>query len=139
MKILIVEDDHIAASLMCALLDKYGECSTVGTGPDGVKAFEAAWEEGAPFLLLILDLMLPEMDGHEVLRTIRKLEDEYNLEDWERIKVIITSALTDEENFLKAHSSGSEWYLTKPIERAQLESVLAEFGFSPKGQKQPEQ
>lgn len=136
MKVLIVEDDPVAANLMAALLEKYGECSVAGTGTEAVTAFENAWEEGVPFHVMFLDLMLPEMDGHEVLRKIRELENEYNLESEEKLKVIITSALTDEENFLKAHITGSEWYLTKPIGRAELDSVLAELGYSPKERKQ---
>ncbi len=128
MKVLIVEDDSIAASLMARMLGRYGECSIAGSGTDAISQFENAWEEGVPFQVLFLDLMLPEIDGHEVLRRIRKLEDEYNLDSEERLKVIITSALTDEENFLKAHMTGSEWYLAKPVGRAELESVLSELG-----------
>ena len=131
MRILIAEDDQIAGRLLAMLLEPYGDCVIAPDGVRAVREFEKAWEEGNPFGLICLDIMLPEVDGYEVLKSVREFEISYHLADNEKARIIMTTALNDEESFLKAHARGSEWYMTKPIERAQLQKVLNELGVPP--------
>lgn len=128
MRILLAEDDGITRRLLSAMLSAYGKCDGVVDGKSAVEAFEQAWEDGDPYQLVCLDIMMPELNGHEVLQSIREFENRYNLKDDERAFIIMMTALGDEENFLQAHMAGSEWYLTKPIERQSLDELMTELG-----------
>lgn len=102
-KILIVEDEkHIAEGLMLNLsLQGY----EVDIAFDGVAAL-AKWKEWRPHLI-VLDVMLPGIDGFSVLRNIR-LEDE-------RLPILILSAKGDSTDRIKGLHYGVDDYLTKPF------------------------
>lgn len=102
-KILIVEDEkHIAEGLMLNLsLQGY----EVDIAFDGVSAL-SKWKEWRPHLI-VLDVMLPGIDGFSVLRNIR-LEDE-------RLPILILSAKGDSTDRIKGLHYGVDDYLTKPF------------------------
>lgn len=102
-RILIVEDeDHIAEGLKLNLkLKGY----TVRIAPDGIAALQE-WIEWRPDLI-VLDIMLPGIDGLSVLRKIR-LEDRH-------IPILILSAKGDPEDKIEGFSHGVDDYLSKPF------------------------
>ena len=102
-RVLVVEDeDHIAEGLKLNLeLKGY----TVRIAPDGIAALHD-WKEWQPDLI-VLDIMLPGIDGLSVLRNIR-LEDR-------RIPILILSAKSDSEDKVKGFSHGVDDYLSKPF------------------------
>lgn len=102
-KILIVEDDaHIAEGMKLNLsLQGY----TVFIAPDGPSGLQQ-WKELNPDLI-VLDIMLPHIDGISVLRSIR-LEDE-------RIPILIVSAKGETDDKIKGLSYGVDDYLAKPF------------------------
>ena len=57
-----------------------------------------ALEDGEPYDPACLDIMMPVMDGYQVLRSIRDLEADHGIPEEEQVKVIMTTALNDEEN-----------------------------------------
>jgi len=100
---LVVEDeDHIAEGLQLNLELKG---HTVRIAPDGIAALQD-WKEWRPDLI-VLDIMLPGIDGLSVLRNIR-LEDK-------RIPILILSAKSDSEDKVKGFSHGVDDYLSKPF------------------------
>lgn len=102
-RILVVEDEaHLAEGLKLNLtLEGY----EVKIAPDGSSALRM-WKEWQPDLI-VLDLMLPQIDGLSVLRNIR-LEDE-------RVPILILSARGDCEDRVKGFSFGVDDYLAKPF------------------------
>ena len=136
-RILVAEDDHVSQLVIMAMLKPYGQVEAADNGIIAVNKFQAAWEQEDPFELVCLDLMMPEMGGQEALRLIREFETINEIPAQVQAKIVITTALSDQENFIAAIKNGSEWYLNKPIERQKLDDVLAEFGFTraQKGQK----
>ena len=121
MRILIVEDDFVGRKVMQRLLREYGECDVAVDGVEAINAFELAWEAGAPYDLLFLDIMMPNMSGLDALKLIRTKEKERGVPS---AKVIMTSALDDVKNVTQSFfQGGATAYLVKPIER---EKVLAE-------------
>ena len=76
MKILLAEDDFVTRKFMASFLSKYGECDVTVDGMEAVDAFMLALEEGEPYDLVCLDIMMPVMDGYQALMGIRKLEKE---------------------------------------------------------------
>lgn len=115
MKILIVDDDKASREYLLKVLSKHGTCDIVINGIEAVDAFLLAHEESCPYDLIFLDLMLPLLDGEDVLSAIRKVEYEKKIEPLKRVKVIITSALNDRDLITKLDNYGFDEYFLKPI------------------------
>jgi len=128
MKILIVEDDFTSRILIEKYLSGCGSTDSVGDGEAAVEAFQRAVEKDEPYDLVCLDIMLPKMDGQEVLKRIRGLESEYNMTGSRASKIIMTTALGDPRNIITAFHEQCEGYLTKPIEKKRLIEEITKLG-----------
>lgn len=128
MKILIVEDDLTSRTLLNRLLEDYGSCDTAIDGEDAMKAFGIALEKGERYTLICLDIMMPGMDGHATLEQIRRMEADEGIEGLDGAKVIMTTALDDSKNVLRAFRSQCEGYLVKPIDQKRLAEKLESLG-----------
>ena len=132
MRILIAEDDTLSRNLLHKLLAPYGECKVATNGLEAIEAYKEAYAEKRPYGLICLDIMMPRMDGHEVLHRIRQLEDKNRVEDKYRAKVVMITALADRKNVTLAAFGKCEGYLVKPIGKTSLSEKLEELGFLPK-------
>src|SRR5574344_1657626 len=113
--ILIVDDVPTNVILVQAILKKEGyNLLTTDSGP---KALRIA-DEKVPNLIL-LDIMMPGMDGYEVLQRLK------NNPKTNEIPVIIMSALSDMQSIVKGYQLGAVEYVTKPF---QLEELLIRVG-----------
>ncbi|HOO31986.1 MAG TPA: response regulator [Thermotogota bacterium] len=111
MKCLIVEDDPITTKLLMAVFEEYGECDHIDNGIDGLDMVIKANAGGDPYDLVTLDIMMPKMDGHDVLARVKRLRNN------KAPKVIMITALGDKKNIQKSYVRGCDGYLIKPIER----------------------
>lgn len=128
MKILIVEDDFTSRLLLQKILSSYGECHIAVNGKEAMDAFGLALSEGHPYHLICLDIMMPEMDGMEVLSTIRSMEEENGVNSSAGVKIIMTTALGDPKNVVGAFKSLCDAYLVKPVNKSKLLDYLRSFG-----------
>ena len=128
MKILLAEDDFVTRKFMTGFLSKYGECDVTVDGSESVDAFMMALEDDEPYDLVCLDIMMPVMDGYQALMGIRNLEKERNIPADKAAKVIMTTALNDEQNVKMAFELGCTVYSGKPIDQDKFEQVLKKFG-----------
>ncbi len=128
MKCLIVEDDYAAQQLLAILLSDFSDCTLAPDGCEGVHLFTAALDEGDPFDLVCLDIMMPKQDGHETLKQIRQIESERGIMGLDGVKVIMTTALHDSQNIFSAFRQGCESYLIKPIRRSSLLQEMEKLG-----------
>ena len=112
--VLIVDDNKITLKL----LRKYLEASgfAVREAQDGIDCLEKV-DAGIPDAI-VLDVMMPRMDGYE---TVRRLKDH---SDTRNIPVIIVTALNDVANQIKSIESGADDFLSKPIEEKLLISKV---------------
>ena len=124
MKILLAEDDFVTRKFMVNFLSKYGECDVTVDGMEAVDAFMMALEDGEPYDLVCLDIMMPVMDGYQALVGIRNLEKERGISEDNAVKVIMTTALNEERNVNMAFELGCTVYSGKPIDQAKFEQVL---------------
>lgn len=124
MKILLAEDDFATRKYMVNMLMKYGECDVAVDGIEAIDAFVMALEDGAPYDLICLDIMMPLMDGYQALASIRKLEEEQHISADKAVKVIITTALKEQRNVKMAYELGCSVYSGKPIEPETFEAEL---------------
>ncbi len=104
--VLVVEDDEDIAHLLCYSLRK--NRVPVAVAHDGMTAFAIA-EQLRPALIL-LDVMLPSLDGHEVCRLIRSHPDR----DLAGTPVVMLSALGTPEDIEKGMGLGANAYFAKP-------------------------
>ncbi len=124
MRILLAEDDFASRKFMDKYLSKYGDCEVTVDGEEAVDAFMMALEEGEPYDLICLDIMMPVLDGYQVLKAIRDIEAERGIKKEHRVKVIMTTALNEERNVKMAFELGCEAYSGKPIDEKKFEKVL---------------
>lgn len=128
MKILLAEDDFASRKFMDSHLSQYGECDVTVDGEEAVDAFMMALEDGSPYDLVCLDVMMPVLDGYQVLKAIRDIETQKGISKEERVKVIMTTALNDERNVKMAFELGCEAYSGKPIDVGKFDKVLQKLG-----------
>ena len=127
MKVLIAEDDFASRKFMLRFFEKYGECDVTVDGKEAVEAYKMAIECGEPYDLICLDIMMPEMDGHQALRAIRKIEEESGVAEDERVKIVMTTALSETRHVTKAFENGCTAYAGKPINLDKLEGMVKKF------------
>nr|WP_320009696.1 response regulator [uncultured Desulfobulbus sp.] len=128
MKTLIVEDDFTSRLLLQELLKGFGPTHIAVNGKEAVQAFQMSLEAKAPYDLICLDIMMPEMNGQDALKNIRALEEEQNIFSTQGTKIIMTTSLDDPQNVLEAFSGLCDAYLVKPIDKASLLKRLDELG-----------
>ncbi len=102
--VLLIDDNR---EVLSVLVKAFEENYRVTEIADAREAVELAKKGG--FDVVITDLMMPDFDGHDVLKALK--EDKRTRD----IKVVVFSALTSEEDMLKAFDEGADAYLTKPI------------------------
>jgi len=106
-KILVIDDEPSITNLVTAYLQSEGyEYHTASDGPSGLKAALSLKPD-----LVVLDIMLPGMDGIEVLTQLRRESDAY---------VILLTARTEEIDKIIGLSIGADDYLTKPFSPREL-------------------
>lgn len=118
LRILVAEDHPTNALIVCRMLEKMGH--TVNHQVDGKKAVEAFQAEGAD--LILMDLQMPVMGGHEACRAIRALPD------GKEIPILALTAHATSEERQRSRDSGMDDHLTKPFTRDQLSEALRVWG-----------
>ncbi len=136
MKILIAEDDDISRMIIRKILERYGTCDTVVDGTEAVEAFKLAWSDEEPYDLIMLDIMMPDIDGQEALKQIRNIERQMGIRGSREVKVIMLTALEDAHSVINAfYRGGATSYLVKPIETEKLMAELKNLGLLGDGKK----
>ena len=96
MKTLVADDDFAHRVLMQEILKSCGTPHIAVNGVEAVEAVRTSLEYGArPYDLICLDIMMPEMGGHEALRHIRELEESEGIFSQAGAKIIMITALDD--------------------------------------------
>jgi two-component system alkaline phosphatase synthesis response regulator PhoP len=121
-RILVVEDEKKIAELVKAYLEKEGfEVTVAITGQQAVSILKNQFD------LIILDLMLPDMDGEDICRSIRKDSD---------IPIIMLTAKSEEEDRIKGLGIGADDYVVKPFSPRELVARVKALLRRTKGPKQ---
>ena len=128
MRILIAEDDPVSARILSKMLERYAEVTVTANGEQAFDAFENAVENGCPFDLIFLDIMMPEVIGHETLAAIREFEQMKGVITGEGARVVMVTALDDGSNIYEAHRNDCVDYINKPIKREIVVGLLERLG-----------
>jgi two-component system chemotaxis response regulator CheY len=131
MRCLIVEDNDMAREGLKFFLADHAEIEIAVNGREAVTRFQQALLKEKPFDLVLLDIIMPEMDGQQALKLIRLLEQHDLAPERKKAVIIMTTALNSPENMEEALWEGDcTDYLVKPIVRADLMAMLRRYGLT---------
>ena len=122
--ILVADDEERWRRLVCDFLRSEGY--RTAEAANGVEAVSAVRNGGID--MVILDIMMPVMDGYQALMGIRNLEKDHGISLEDGAKVIMTTALNDEKNVKMAFELGCTIYSGKPIDQEKFEQALKKIG-----------
>lgn len=109
--ILVEDDEQLAAALAMALRTLGHQVTTTHDGPTAL----AATRPGHAFDAMVLDVMMPDMDGFEVCRRIRATQE---------LPVIMLTARTEPVDIVAGLEAGADDYVTKPVEPRVLDARI---------------
>jgi two-component system, chemotaxis family, chemotaxis protein CheY len=127
MKCLIVDDEAFCREFVTALLRSTAECHQASNGSEALEKYTSAQAGDEPYDLIILDIMMPGMNGHDAAKAIRALEKVHM--PGKKVSIIMLTALNSAndamESFCHAQSAA---YLVKPVSKEGLFNVIAKLG-----------
>ena len=109
--ILVVEDDEDSRTLICTMVRALGFNPI--SFPGGKEAL--AGIKGQPIALALLDIMMPDMNGYEVMAAIKKIPE------FASLPVIMVTAKDRDSEVLEGYQHGADYYITKPFSKQQLQ------------------
>ncbi len=107
-QILVVEDDTNTRKLMCAVLKQNGFDTL--QAEDGIAALDLMGKKHVD--LVVLDLMMPNMDGYELTRQLRLT--------WENLPILMVTAKQEAKDKRKGFLAGTDDYMTKPVDEQEM-------------------
>jgi PAS domain S-box-containing protein len=116
LNVLLVEDNLINQKIARAMIEKTG--AQVDVANDGIDALNQYNENN--YDIIFMDCYLPEMDGYQCTRKIRKIEQNTD----KHTPIIALTANTADEDKANTQAAGMDDFLTKPINKKQLQSIL---------------
>ncbi len=129
MRVLVVEDDFTSRKILQTILSAYGECDIAVDGKEAIDAYKESWLDSLPYDLICMDIMMPNVDGLEALKTIRDIEKEMDIKDKDGVKVIMTTALDDPKTVVESYYQlGVTSYIVKPINKQKLIREIEKLG-----------
>jgi CheY-like chemotaxis protein len=118
-RVLVVDDHGATRALIRALLEaEKGETYAVVEAATGSDCLCIADQQG-PFDLILLDVNLPDMDGYQICRALRRVHT--------RIPIVFVTARGGIRDHTAGREAGGDSYLVKPVARAALRSVVTLF------------
>jgi DNA-binding response OmpR family regulator len=109
-RILIAEDNAEIRALVSSILVEEGH--KVGVAQNGQQALDMMMDDAPD--VLVLDIMMPQMDGYTVLKEIKSNGIK------ESMKILILTAKTSESDWVRGYKLGADAYLTKPFDTDEL-------------------
>ena len=121
LSLLIVEDNAINLRLIQATLARLGQVyDSAVDGSGAVEKFKARNYDA-----ILMDIMMPVMDGIEATIEIRKIEEERQIPRDRRVKIIAITANAFEDDRNRFFEAGMDFYINKPVEIEELRRILS--------------
>ena len=120
LSILVVEDNAINLRLITAALTRGGH--HVDSAMDGAAALVKFREK--KYDVILMDIMMPVMDGLTATKEIRKIEQETLPDAASKVKIVAITANAFEDDRSKFFEAGMDYYLNKPVDIEELNKIL---------------
>lgn len=128
-KCLIVDDDELGREMIAQYLEKVPVVDTATDGQDAVGKFQTALTAGDPYELILLDIVMPDMDGIAAGKEIRKLEKGLALPADKQVKIVMLTALNTPQDVMQSMLAvQSSAYLVKPVEPEKVRKTISQLG-----------
>ena len=111
---LVVDDNFTNRQLLIELLTDKFVCDVAVNGLEAAEAFHVSLENNKPYDIILLDIMMPDVDGIECLYSIREEEKKRDTALGDGVPVLMVTA--HESMFMKAFHEGCDDYILKPID-----------------------
>ncbi len=128
LRMLIVEDEFLSRKLVGHYIEKHGKYDVAVNGEEALNAVTASYDEGKPYDVVFLDIMMPDKNGLDVLKEIREIEAKRGIGVSDGLKVVMTTALGDAKSVMEAFRSQCEAYITKPYTEEAFSTQLRKLG-----------
>jgi two-component system, chemotaxis family, chemotaxis protein CheY len=128
MKILVVDDEVVSRKKMEMILKSFGSVECVTRGKVALETFRKACEDRKPFGLVSLDISMPDMDGSEVLKQIRAVEEEIGVGPEGQARVMMVTSKADRNTVIMCTQNGCDDYVVKPFTRETVTAKLYAMG-----------
>jgi len=126
---LVVDDDELGRELIAQYLEGVAVCHMAENGLKAVEMFRTAFEGGDPYDLMILDIVMPEMDGYTAAKEIRLIEKEWGVSINDGLSIIVLSSLNTPGDVIQAYvSAKSVAHLVKPVQPEKLLGIMNKLG-----------
>ncbi len=116
MKTLVVDDDFVSRTKMHTIMFDFGDCEAVENGKAAIASFNKALEDGHPFDLIALDISMPDMDGTEVLLSLREIEYEKEIPEQQQVIIIMVTSHAHKDYIITCLKAGCNDYIVKPFD-----------------------
>lgn len=131
LKTLIIDDHPASISILKNMLGDFCECYIATNGHKGIEIFEDAQKSGEPFHVVLLDIIMPDLDGIETLKRIRKIElSNQEVQLFEKKKkltrIIMQTSSEDPKDFIASYMDGRcNGFINKPYSKDDIiEKIL---------------
>jgi len=132
LRCLIVEDDELSREMLALQMEPYALCDQAENGLEGVERFTAALKAGEPYHLILLDIVMPEMDGLEAAKAIRVYEEKHGIPIANGVNIIVLSSLSTPQDVIQAYvAAQSAAHLVKPVQPEKLVKTLRKLDLIP--------
>lgn len=127
MRFLIIDDDEAVHMYLTQLLSPYARIDAVFSGAEAIDKYKKAYEDKDSYDTVFMDILMPEMDGHEVTKKLRDLEKKMHVDGPEEFNLVMITSLKDTKNVSQAFFKGyASCYIVKPFNKVQVMNELRE-------------
>jgi CheY-like chemotaxis protein len=124
MRFLIIEDDFVSTLILEDLLKNYGTCKVLSRPQKVFDIMDEILDN--TFDIIFLDIMMPEIDGIEILKAIRNEEDKKN--DLKKKNIIVMQSALNEKSIIEeSKKNDCNDFLEKPLNIKQLEVIISKY------------
>ena len=124
MRILIVDDELVSRTKLETLMGSMGACQAADCGTEALALYEDALAQGHGFDLVMLDIDMPDLQGQDVLKRLREIENFGP----HRAAVVMVTARSDQDHVLICLKTGCDDYIAKPFNREVIIEKLVNLG-----------
>ncbi len=125
MRILVIDDESVSRLLLKEFLQVHGTCDVAKTGTEALELFNKSIADNKKYDLVCTDIIMPEMDGIELLKRLREIEFKQDIySEGRACKIIMTTGVSDLEKIMESFDEYCDDYLVKPIRMATLKETL---------------
>lgn len=129
LRCLVVDDEELERELIAQYLEGVAACDMATDGGEAVAKFQASLETDSRYDLIILDILMPGMDGYEAGKAIRRMEKERGITLPGQVKIVVLSSLNTPYDVMQSFmTTQSAAHLVKPVEPAKLRETLGKLG-----------